>query len=367
MIPQVEHPYRNRTVVRQLAEAIRETAAGLGDISIMHVCGTHEHEIRRHALRQLFPRNVRLIAGPGCPVCITPASVIATAIAFTRLLDSPILCTYGDMANVPISQGSLFESRREGADIRLIYNIRDTVKIARENPDRNVIFFSVGFETTAAPVAVIISSGVPDNLLIYPCHRYVPAALGAMVANDPESMDGYLLPGHASIITGIGPYEFLSRDYGRAAAVTGFEPVDILTGMLSVLRQIGNGRPTVANCYPRAVRDEGNTRARDMIANVFRTVDAHWRGIGILPGTGLALRDEYMHLDALSRYSLQEVASEDILPGCNCHLVIMGRKIPTDCGLFGTSCTPEHPHGPCMVSAEGTCRACYLYPEADHV
>ncbi len=366
MMSQVETSYRDRDMVRRLAEAIRETADNLGDISIMHVCGTHEHELRRHALRQLFPGNIRLIAGPGCPVCITPASVIATAIALAGRPGHPILCTYGDMARVPIQQGSLFESRRDGADIRIIYNIRDAVKIARENPGREVVFFSVGFETTAAPVAALLKSGVPDNFLIYCCHRYVPPAVRALVTQEPQALDGFLLPGHASVITGVEPYAFLPREFGKASAVAGFEPVDILAGMLSILRQIRRETPVVANCYPRAVKNEGNRDAQQAIEEVFQTGDAHWRGIGILPGTGLTLGGEFARLDALSRYSMVETPAEDILPGCICHLVVLGRKLPSDCPLFGTACSPEHPQGPCMVSTEGTCRAHYLFPEMEH-
>ena len=367
MTRQVENPFRNRAVVEELTSAIHDTANGLGDIAVMHVCGTHEHEIRRHALRQLLPENVRLIAGPGCPVCITPASVIATAIAIATIEDHPIVCTYGDMVRVPIEEGSLLDTRGKGADIRIIYGIRDAVILAQDNPDHRVVFFSVGFETTAAPVAALLAAGIPDNLLIFSCHRYVPTAVRALCMQDPTGVDGFLLPGHASVITGTEPYRFLARDFGRASAVAGFEPVDILLGMLSILRQKRNNAPTVANCYPRAVRDEGNRTAQDLLRRVFRIEDASWRGIGVLPETGFALAGDYRRLDAPEYYGIDEVSARDIMPGCICHLVLMGRKSPADCPLFGAACRPENPQGPCMVSGEGTCRAHYLYPEVDDV
>ena len=357
------HPYRDPAVVRELTGALAKAADGLGELAIMHVCGTHEHELGRHGIRQLLPANVRLIAGPGCPVCITPASVIATAIAIAERDDHPILCTYGDMVRVPTAGGSILDARGRGADIRIIYGIRDAAKLAIDNPDRQVVFFSVGFETTAAPVASLLKAGVPDNFSIYCCHRYVPAAVRVLCEQDPDAIDGFFLPGHAAVITGAGPYRFLPDEFGTAAAIAGFEPVDILSGLLSIVRQIRNGTPTVANCYTRAVRDNGNPNARALLDEVFRPVDAAWRGIGVLPGTGYVLDDAYAHLDALARFGMTGIEAPDIMPGCICHLVLMGRNVPNDCRLFGSACTPDNPQGPCMVSAEGTCRARFLYPE----
>ncbi len=358
-----DNPFRSREIVRELTAALAEAAEGLPPLKIMHVCGTHEHEIRRHALRQLFPDNITLIAGPGCPVCITPASVIATAIELALLPDKPIVCTYGDMVRVPTASGSLLDTRGSGADVRVIYGVREALKTAEENPDRMIIFFSVGFETTAAPVAALLRTDVPKNFLIYCCHRYVPTAVEALAAGDDGTIAGFLLPGHATVITGTGPYEFLPRDYHRAAALSGFEPVDILTALLSIVRQIRQEQFEVANCYRRAVRDTGNLKAQEALAEVFDLVDASWRGIGILPKTGFELKERYHHLDAPAYYSLEEVPMEDVMPGCICHLVLTGRKVPGDCGLFGNACIPTNPQGPCMVSAEGTCRAHYLFPE----
>jgi len=362
------NPYRSRKIVKELTSALNFAAKGLKKKKIMHVCGTHEHEISRYGLRQLLPENIKLIAGPGCPVCITPASVIVTAIELAIHPDKPILCTYGDMVRVPTSssrsgRGSILDSRGKGADVRVVYSIREAVKLAMNNPTRRIIFFSVGFETTAAPVAAIIQAGLPDNFLIYCCHRYIPAAVEVLTAGDDGNISGYLLPGHASVITGTVPYEFLPKRFNRAAALAGFEPVDILSALLSIVRQIKKGQPTVANCYKRAVRDTGNQKAQELLSEVFNLVDASWRGIGILPGTGFKLKKKYKRLDALTYYKMEEIEAEDIIPGCICHLVLTGQCTPDECKLFGKACSPLNPRGPCMVSSEGTCRAHYLYPE----
>ncbi|MDP8256251.1 MAG: hydrogenase formation protein HypD [Candidatus Alcyoniella australis] len=356
---------RSRELVQRLTDALADEAALLGHVRIMHVCGTHEHEIRRFALRSLLPSNLEVIAGPGCPVCITPASAIATAISLAQLDQRPMLCTYGDIVRVPIESGSLWSQRAAGADVRIVYGPRDAVRLARENPERTVIFFSVGFETTAAPVAGLLLGELPDNLLLYCCHRYVPPAVRTLAQDDDGFISGYLLPGHAAVITGTRAYEFLPEQCNAASAVTGFEPVDVLSGLLSILRQLRTGEPHVANCYPRAVRAAGNERAQAVLAEVFDIEDASWRGIGVLPGTGFKLKERFAAHDALMRLGLSEVPADDILPGCQCHKVVVGRLQPDQCGLFGSRCTPEHPQGPCMVGNEGTCRAAYLFPEND--
>lgn len=358
-----DNPYRSRKIVKELTAGLHEAADGLKLQKVMHVCGTHEHEIRRYGLRQLLPDNIKLIAGPGCPVCITPASVITTAIELATHTNNTIMCTYGDMVRVPTSSGSILDSRGQGADVRVVYGISEAVKLALENPNRHIIFFSVGFETTAAPVASVIKAGLPENFLIYSCHRYVPAAVEALTAVDDGNIAGYLLPGHASMITGTGPYKFLPERFNRAAALAGFEPVDILAGLLSIVRQIKQGQPTVDNCYKRAVRDTGNEKAQATLSDVFNLVDAFWRGIGQLPGTGFELKKKYERFDALSFYKMKEIPAEDIMPGCICHLILLGQCEPDECKLFGKACTPLYPQGPCMVGSEGTCRAHYQYPE----
>jgi len=362
-----DSPYRNKHIVRELTGAINEAAADLPPVKIMHVCGTHEHELGRHALRQLLPENIALIAGPGCPVCITPAAAIATAIKLALHESHPILCTYGDMVRVPIADGHLLGARGRGADVRIIYGPREALRIAKENPDRNVVFFSIGFETTAAAVASILLRPLPDNLLLYTSHRYVPAAVEAIAGMEDSEIDGYLLPGHASVITGSVAYRYLPERFGLAAAVAGFEPVDILAGVLSLARQLKEDKPDVVNCYPRAVKDEGNLKAQEAMHKAFVVADGDWRGIGTLPGTALVPNERYARHDALARLGIDEQPAEDIMPGCSCHLIMLGRRQPSDCALFRKVCTPENPQGPCMVGGEGTCRAHYLYPEGEDV
>lgn len=360
------NPYRDRQTIRELTAALAREAEALDPVRVMHVCGTHEHEIGRHALRQLLPPHVKLVAGPGCPVCITPAAAIATAIKIALHSKRPIVCAYGDIVRTPIQSGSLLDARGDGADVRVIYDLREPAKLATENPDRLVVFFSIGFETTAAPVAAMLRGELPPNLSLYTCHRWVPTAVEALAAGDDGSIAGYLLPGHAAVITGQKAYDFLPTKYDRAAAVAGFEPAEILASMLSVLRQIRTGQPTVANCYQRVVRPEGNRRAQEILFEVFEPSDAGWRGIGVLPGTGLELREPFRHLDARALYDIdEETGVEDVMPGCQCHLIMVGRRMPEQCGHFGAACTPDHPQGPCMVGGEGTCRAHFLYPE-DH-
>jgi len=366
-MPAPHEQFRDRNLVRRLAAKLASVAAGLGHVRIMHVCGTHEHELRRFALRQLFPPNVELIAGPGCPVCITPAAAIITARRFALADGKHILAAYGDVLRVPTTEGSLLDGRRDGGDIRLIYGPADAVRLAAGNPDRTVIFFSVGFETTAAPVAAMLKGALPEmqkNFFIYTCHRYVPSAVEAIVAQDAErDLSGFLLPGHACVITGAVAYQYLADPWGRAAAVAGFEPVDILRGVLSIVEQIRDGRAEVANCYERAVRDEGNRRAQAFIGEVFDCVDAVWRGIGVLPRTGLVLKPGFERLDALTHFGVEEAEAEDLMPGCICHLVMMGKRRPADCPLFGAACRPTNPRGPCMVSREGTCYAWFSFGE----
>jgi hydrogenase expression/formation protein HypD len=356
---------RRQEVVRDLAAALRQEATDLPPLTVMHVCGTHEHEIGRQALRQLLPPNVRLVAGPGCPVCITPAAAIATAMSIARHPSRPIVCAYGDIVRTPIQSGALLDTRGEGADVRVVYDLREPAALARQHPDRCIVVFSIGFETTTAPVAAMMCGDLPPNFFIYPCQRYVPAAVAALAALDDGTIGGYLLPGHASVITGQVAYEFLPQQYHRAAAIAGFEPEEILAGLVSIARQVRRGEPRVANCYRRAVRPEGNRRAQEILAQVFAPSDAAWRGIGVLPGTGLVLREAYRRYDALAALDLVEAEGvEDVMPGCQCHLVMLGRRGPEECALFGRACTPDHPQGPCMVGGEGACRAHYLYPEA---
>lgn len=359
----VDTPHRDKNLVRRLAAALKDAAAGLPSMKMMHVCGTHEHEVGRHALRQLLPENVELVAGPGCPVCITPAKAIATGMALALHASRPIFCAYGDVVRVPIDTGHLLATRGQGAEIRLIYGPRDAVRLACANPNRPVVFFSIGFETTAAAVAAMLLGEAPRNLFLYCTHRYVPTAVEGLAGMLDSDISGYLLPGHASVITGSSAYTFLPERYHVAAAVAGFEPVDILVGILSLVRQIRMGHVEVANCYPRVVREEGNLLAQKAIHTVFTLGDGAWRGIGVFPNSALVLRKTYQAYDALLHFGIPEVPAEDVMPGCLCHLIMIGRRKPFDCAFFRNACTPNHPRGPCMVGSEGTCRSHFLYSE----
>ena len=354
-------PFRAPKTVARLAEALAAAMEGLPPARVMHVCGTHEHEIGRYALRQLLPDNLEVIAGPGCPVCITPASAIVTAAEIAKGDPNRILCAYGDILRVPTERGSLADAKAAGADVRLVYGPPDAIRLARENPSRQVVFFSVGFETTAAPVAALLQGEVPGNFLVYTCHRYVPGAVRALVEIDPESLDGFLLPGHACVITGSEAYRFIPEEFGGHAAVAGFEPADILLGILALARQIRDNRSDVENCYPRVVHEAGNTKAQAALGEVFELGAASWRGIGTLPETGLELKGKHRRLDALERLGIEEIQAEDIMPGCSCHLVMLGKRTPAECPLFRKQCAPAAPRGPCMVGMEGTCHAWYQH------
>jgi hydrogenase expression/formation protein HypD len=332
-----------------------------GQVQLMHVCGTHEHSIAKSGIRSLLHENVRLVAGPGCPVCVCPAGDIDLAMQAASI-DGVILTTFGDMFRVPSSEGSLEEIKGSGADIRVVYSPFDSIQIARDNPEREVVFMAVGFETTAGPIAAAIDSPVPDNYSLIPSIRLIPPALKFLLERSRGSIDGFMLPGHVSTVLGRTGYLFLDK-FGVPSVIAGFEPVDILAAILELLKQLEEeGCETVRNLYGRAVRENGNARAREVIEKVFQPADSNWRGIGTIPESGLELRDRYSRLDTAARLGLEYNSdAPDILPGCLCHRVILGEVEPEECGLFGSKCTPAVPFGPCMVSSEGTCRARYLY------
>ena len=331
-------------------------------VRLMHVCGTHEHAIARAGLRALLPEHVRLIAGPGCPVCVCPARDVDRAINAARR-DGVTLASFGDMFRVPASASSFEETRAEGSDIRIVYSPMDAVRFAREHQERQVVFMAVGFETTAGPIAAALADDAPANFSILPSLRLIPPALRFLLARAPGSIDGFVLPGHVSVILGREGYSFLESEYGMPAVIAGFEPLDILRAVHDLLLQVARGgRGTVSNLYRRAVHDEGNPKAREMIGRFFEEADAPWRGIGTIPLSGLVLRPAYERFDAAKKLGLPEInTGVDVRPGCQCHLVILGEVEPEECFLFGGECSPRNPYGPCMVSSEGTCRARFQY------
>ena len=351
--------FRRRDLVLSLSERIAEKAEGLGPLRIMHVCGTHERSINRFGIRGLLPGCVKVIAGPGCPVCVCPVSDIAAARKIAKV-PSVILATFGDMLTVPAPDGSLQSARSEGADIRIVYSAADALELARSESGREVVFFSVGFETTVAPTAAIVASlaGRPQkNFSLIVSNRVVPEALELICSSPELSIDGFILPGHVSVIIGSDAYLPLARDRKIPCAVVGFESVDLLAGILDLLEQIRSGIAVVANSYSRAVLPGGNAKAKAFIAKVFEPCDAVWRGMGVLPGTGLSLRSEYSAYDAISKFGVKVGTEDEGVPeGCLCPLVMTGQREPEQCPHFGRACRPENPVGPCMVSDEGTCK-----------
>jgi hydrogenase expression/formation protein HypD len=355
--------YRNPDLVRGLLDAVSILAGGIGrDVSLMEICGTHTHAIGRYGFRRLLPKSLRLISGPGCPVCVTSIGDVDRAIYLAGLPDV-IFATFGDMLRVPGTGGeSLQHLRASGADVRIISSTADAVRIAAENPARQVVLMGIGFETTAPTVAAAIVSakrkGV-ENFSVFSVHKTVPQAVRALIEDPDLNIDGFLCPGHVSVITGVEAYEMIPRA-GRAAVITGFEPADISEGILMILRQIAERRYEVAIQYTRGVKEQGNPRAREVMAEVFEPGDADWRGLGLIPGSGLRIRREYRGFDALRRFTLPEIRSVEF-QGCRCGEILRGVMSPAGCGLFMKACTPANPVGPCMVSNEGTCAAYYKY------
>ncbi len=348
-------------LARKLAEKLGQCRTG-GPVRFMHVCGTHEHSIAKSGIRSLLHENIGLVAGPGCPVCVCPASDISMALQVARR-DGFIVTTFGDMFRVPSSDDSLEKLKAEGMDIRVIYSPFDAISIARENPEREVVFMAVGFETTAAPIAAACLSEPPENLSLIISIRLIPPALRFLLNRDSGSVNGFILPGHVSTIIGREGYTFLEDEHDLPSVIAGFEAVDILAALLELTGQVVKGPPYgVLNLYGRAVRERGNPRARKMMGKVFEKRESHWRGIGVIPDSGLFLSDAFQRLDAVSKFGLKpDEDAVDVLPGCICHKVILGDSEPEECPLFGNKCTPAAPFGPCMVSSEGTCRARYLY------
>jgi len=353
--------YRDPSLARALAGEMRAIRLER-PLALMHVCGTHEHTIARASLRSLLPEGVRLIAGPGCPVCVCPARDIDRALDAAKR-ENVILATFGDMVRVPSSESSFEKAKAEGSDIRVVYSPVDAVRLARRNPEKEVVFMAVGFETTAAPIAASLADDLPRNFSIVPSMRLVPPALRFLIARSAGAIDGFILPGHVSAIIGRSGYAFIEEEYGIPAVIAGFEAIDVLRAVRGLLAQIAGGaRGTVENQYGRVVRERGNERAQSAIARFFEEADVPWRGIGTIPRSGLALRREYERLDAAVRLDLPEpAAAVDVREGCRCHLVILGEAEPETCPFFGGECTPRAPYGPCMVSSEGTCRARFEY------
>ncbi len=344
----------------QIAEAI--SALLPCPVTFMEVCGTHTVNIFRFGLRGLFPEKLKLVSGPGCPVCVTPPEEIDFLIALSKE-PGVILATFGDMLRVPGSLGSLKEARASGAAVRLVYSPLDAVNLAKENPGQKVVFAAVGFETTAPAVAVAVLEAYRaglDNFYLAVSHRTMPGALRALLSSGTVALDGFLLPGHVATITGAAYFRFVAEEFGLPAVVAGFTAPQIMKGLYLLARQVAEGRAEVEIAYQEAVSWEGNVMGQQLMRKVFEPCEARWRGLGLIPGSGLKLRDKYASFDAKRAFSLKLPPPQEVL-GCRCGDILCGRATPVDCPFFAKSCTPQNPKGPCMVSSEGTCAAWYAY------
>ncbi|MEZ5890244.1 MAG: hydrogenase formation protein HypD [Xanthobacteraceae bacterium] len=362
--------YRDGRLAGAIAGRIAAEAASGRDYFFMEFCGGHTHAISRYGLEDLLPANIRMIHGPGCPVCVLPIGRIDHAI---RLAERPeiTLCTYGDLMRVPGPHGtSLLKAKAAGADIRMVYSTLDAVRIAEAEPSREVVFFAIGFETTTPPTALAIRLADKKrlkNFSIFCNHVITPAAI-ASILDHPDvrtlgaiRIDGFIGPAHVSTVIGTQPYKFFAEEYEKPVVVAGFEPLDVMQAILMLVRQVNDGRHEVENEYIRAVTEEGNLKAQSEVAEVFELRESfEWRGLGIVPYSALRLREAFAQYDAERRFPVVTEPARDN-PACECGAILRGVKRPTECRLFGTACTPETPIGSCMVSAEGACAAHWTY------
>ncbi|GIX31479.1 MAG: hydrogenase formation protein HypD [Porticoccaceae bacterium] len=350
--------FRDAELVAALARRLRATARH--PWVLMEVCGGQTHAIVKHALDDLLPPGVELVHGPGCPVCVTPPELIDAAVAIA-LRDDVVLCSYGDMLRVPGRQGSLQQAAGCGAEVRMVFSPLDALELARQRPDRLVVFFAVGFETTAPASALAAREARRRklaNFRLLVAHYRVPPALEEILRSPDNRVQGFLAPGHVCTVAGFADYHRIARDYRVPIAITGFEPVDILAGVLHCVARLERGEPGVDNPYRRIAREEGNRTARRLVQEVFAVVDQRWRGMGLLPGSGLALKPDYSDLDAAPLAEAPPAAENE---PCRAGEVLRGALPPTACPHFGTLCRPEHPLGAPMVSSEGACAAYFHY------
>jgi len=331
-------------------------------VRFMEFCGGHTVTIFRYGIRQILPRTIEMVSGPGCPVCVTANADLDKAIALSQLPEV-IIATFGDMIKVPGSRSSLQKEKANGAEIRIVYSTMDALHIAEDNPDKSMIFLGIGFETTAPTIAASIlqaeERGI-KNYYVLSMHKLCPPAIRALLDSGEVKLHGLICPGHVSTIIGSYPWEFIARDYGIPCVVSGFEPLDILQCVDMLVAQVEKGESKVEIAYRRGVRPEGNQQALKVMEQVFEPCPAQWRGIGEVPDSGLKLRKEYQHFDAELVFALDPGPTYEPI-GCICGDILRGVKTPADCKLFGKACTPEYPVGPCMVSSEGSCSGYYLY------
>ncbi|CAK0744435.1 Hydrogenase maturation factor HypD [uncultured Gammaproteobacteria bacterium] len=362
--------YRDGALARTVAAAIGTEAASGHEYRFMEFCGGHTHALWRHGIVDLLPDNVRMVHGPGCPVCVLPMGRIDDALALTERPEV-ILCSYGDALRVPGSrQVSLLKAKAAGRDIRMVASTLDALALARANLDRVVVFFAIGFETTTPPTALALIKAKEQgltNFTVFSNHVLTPAAIHAILDAPPTpegesvALDGFIGPGHVSAVIGYRPYEPFAELYKKPVVISGFEPLDVMQSILMLIRQVNDGRAVVENQYGRAVRRDGNAKAMAMVERAFETRETfEWRGLGLLPDSALRPRAEFVDYDAEVRFQVPGISVADN-KACACGPILRGLKKPLDCKLFGRVCTPENPIGACMVSSEGACAAYYSY------
>ena len=355
--------YRSGDLAKSLAEQIARLVEPDRHYKFMEVCGGHTHSIYKHGVEDLLPDEIELVHGPGCPVCVIPMGRQDDAISIAERREV-IFTTFGDMMRVPATKGSLLDAKARGADVRMVYSPLDALKIARENPDRDVVFFAIGFETTTPSTALTVKRARVEgvrNFSLFCNHVTIIPAIRAILDSPDLRLDGFIGPGHVSTVIGLRPYRFIARDYGKPVVVSGFEPLDVLQGVYLILRQLREGRSEVENQYSRVVREEGNPLALRAIAETMELrTTFEWRGLGFISQSALKLRQEYADWDAEVRYQIPGVRVADP-KACQCGEVLKGVIKPWECKVFGTACTPDHPIGTCMVSSEGACAAYYNY------
>ena len=355
--------YRDPELARKLLLSIEKKVAQLDrKVTFMEVCGSHTQAIGRYGIRKILPESIRLISGPGCPVCVTSVEDVDTALWLAKQ-PNVVFATFGDMLRVPGTGGrSLQQLRAEGADIRVVASAADCLGLALENPLHEIVFLGIGFETTSPTIAATIAAAQKKelkNFSVFSVHKVIPPAITALIADPALRIDGFLCPGHVSIITGTDAYRCIT-DAGLAAVITGFEPVDVLEGIYILLCQLQEVEKKVILQYGRGVKKEGNLIALELLNKVFMPRDARWRGLGTIPKSGLAFRDAFAEFDALRKFTVPELISQEI-KGCRCGDILRGIIDPPSCPLFKKICTPHNPTGPCMVSSEGTCASYYRY------
>ncbi len=360
--------FRRQDLARKLAKDIAQEADPQRPYHLMEFCGGHTHAIFRYGIQNLMPPNLQFVHGPGCPVCVLPVGRIDNAIQLAQGHDV-ILCSYADVMRVPASgRKTLLKVSAAGADVRMVYSTQDALNIARDNPDREVVFFAIGFETTTPPTAVATKQAQAEglnNFSVLCNHVLTPAAITHMlnmpVAEGAVQIDGFIGPAHVSSVIGSRPYEFVAAEYHKPVVISGFEPLDLMQSTLMMVRQLNAGRSEVENEYTRVVSREGNRKAQELVAEVLETrASFEWRGLGEIPDSALQIREEFSGFDAEKRFSISTAQVSDI-KGCECPNILRGLMRPTDCKLFGTVCTPENPMGSCMVSSEGACAAYWSY------